>query len=93
MDGILLALKKYLEDGRKARRTMGMTIDDAIETLKDTNSYGTADIAKSVAIETMRKYQQIQEIIKSWKDGTIDEKDSIYAFHEILKVIEDGNAD
>lgn len=40
---------------------MGMSIDDAVETLRDTNSYGTADIAKLVAIETMRKYQKIEE--------------------------------
>ena len=49
--------------------------------------------AVKTALETMRKYQKIQKIIKSWKDGTIEEKDSIYAFHEIMKVIEDGNAD
>ncbi len=42
---------------------MEMTIDDAIETLKDTNSYGTADIAKSVAIDTMHKYQKIAYLI------------------------------
>lgn len=43
---------------------MGMTINDAIETLKDTNSYGTADMAKSVAIKAMRKYQKIEQILK-----------------------------
>lgn len=46
-----------------------------------------------MAIEAMRKYRKIEGIIKSWKNGTIEEKDSIYAFHEIMKVIEDGNAD
>lgn len=35
--------------------------------------------------------QKIEEIIKSWKDGTIEEKDSIYAFHKIMEVLEDGN--
>ncbi len=43
-----------------------MTIDEAIDTLLDTRSYGTADIAKSVAINTMRKYQKIQEIYEKW---------------------------
>lgn len=39
-----------------------MSLQDAIEVLKDTNTYGTADIAKSVAIDTMRKYQKIEDI-------------------------------
>lgn len=41
---------------------MKMTINEAIEALLDTRSYGTADIAKSVAIDTMRKYQEIRKI-------------------------------
>lgn len=41
---------------------MELTIDDAIETLKDTNTYGTADLAKRVAIDTMLKYQKIEDI-------------------------------
>lgn len=41
---------------------MGMSIEEAIETLLYTRSYGTADIAKSVAIKTMRKYQKIEDI-------------------------------
>lgn len=46
-----------------------------------------------VTISTMRKYQKIEEIIKSWKDGTLEENDSVYAFHEIMGVVEDGNVD
>lgn len=72
---------------------MRYSIDDAINTLINTNSYGMADIAKKVAINTMRKYQKIEEVIKSWKDGTLEEKDSVYAFHEIMGVVEDGNVD
>lgn len=39
-----------------------MSLQDAIQVLQDTNTYGTADIAKSVAIDTMRKYQKIEDI-------------------------------
>ena len=42
---------------------MGMSINEAIETFLYTRSYGTADIAKRVAIDTMRKYQKITAIM------------------------------
>ena len=41
---------------------MKMSIAEAIETLLYTRSYGSADIAKSVAIKTMRKYKKIEKI-------------------------------
>jgi hypothetical protein len=63
-----------------------MSVQDAIEVLKDTNTYGTADIAKSVAIDTMRKYQKIEALINSWELGLVDN-----IGHEISKVLEDGN--
>jgi hypothetical protein len=46
---------------------MGMSIDEAITWLNtdDYESKGFAD-ATSVAIETMRKYQKIEEIIDNW---------------------------
>lgn len=47
--------------------------------------------AKDRAIKFIEQLQKIQEIIKSWKDGTIEEKDSIYAFHKIREVLEDGD--
>lgn len=64
-----------------------MSVQDAIEVLKDTNTYGTADIAKSVAIDTMRKYKKIEQIIKEIPyggDATV---------RRIQEVIEDGNDD
>lgn len=39
--------------------------------------------------EWLKQLQEIQKIIKSWKDGTIEEKDSVYAFHKIMKVVEE----
>jgi hypothetical protein len=65
-----------------------MSVQDAIEVLKDTNTYGTADIAKSVAIDTMRKYQKIESLINSWELGLVDN-----IGHEISEVIENGNND
>lgn len=47
---------------------MKMSIDEAVETLLGSRSYGTAVIAKSVAIRTMRKYQKIQEIYQKWNE-------------------------
>lgn len=65
---------------------MGMTIDEAIETLLYTRSYGTADIAKSVAIRTMRKYQKIQEIYQKWNE--VNDFTYNQAMQEIGKIIE-----
>ena len=49
------------------------------------------DEAKIVAIDTMRKYQKIQEIYKSWKTG--DYKGSTECMEEIGEVLKDGNDD
>lgn len=51
-----------------------MSVQDAIQVLKDTNTYGTADIAKSVAIDTMRKYQQIEDFARWVATEVIDEE-------------------
>lgn len=52
--------------------------------------YETREIINRLA-ECEIMLQKIQEIIKNWKDGTIEEKDSIYAFHKIMEVVENGN--
>ena len=76
-----------------------MTIEQKIKTLLELYHFIKGDIhfcgyneenatqSLETAIETMSKYQMIEEIVKSWKDGMIKEKDSIYAFHEIIKVV------
>ena len=64
---------------------MGMTIDEAIETLLYTRSYGTADIAKSVAIKTMRKYQKIEKIVFGDFEKGYQYAETV---HRIRKVLE-----
>ena len=79
---------------------MGMTIDKAIEYNKNLKMYMEINdehdeykfleenhIALEMAINTMRKYQKIEQIVNAWDD---DENAMILA-HEIRKVIEDGN--
>ena len=69
---------------------MGMTIDEAITWLNtdDYESKGFAD-ATSVAIETMRKYQKIQEIMKDWEDERFSDG---VGYLRVRAVIEDGKS-
>ena len=71
-----------------------MTGDEVIRELKKqfVGEYYRQREAKDMAIKAINQLQKIQEIIKSWKDGTIEEKDCIYAFHKIMEVLEDGAA-
>ena len=74
---------------QKWRKKMGMTIDNAITWLNtdDFESKGFAD-ATSIAIDTMRKYQKIQEIAEQLKGLSIDEMSYVeFRIREIL----DGN--
>ena len=66
---------------------MKMTIENAITWLntEDYESKGFAD-ATSVAIETMRKYQKIEEIV-----GNYGFDASWVCIKKIRKVMEDGN--
>ena len=41
----------------------------------------------------LEQLQKIQEIIKCWENGTLKEKDSVYAFHKICEVMENGTND
>jgi hypothetical protein len=68
-----------------------MSVQDAIEVLKDTNTYGTADIAKSVAIDTMHKYQKIEQIYQKWNE--VNDFSYNQAMQKIGEVLEDGNDD
>ena len=72
---------------------MGMTIENAITWLNtdDFESKGFAD-ATSVAIDTMRKYQKIEEIVTEWQN----ENDPKIKFarsnmEKVKEVLEDGN--
>lgn len=85
---------------------MGMTIDKAIDRLEDLHfeqddwEYGelTDDCllnreALRLAIDTMHKYQKIQEILK-WNNAPSPYyKPDGQLFREICKVIEDGSND
>ena len=64
-----------------------MSVQDAIEVLKDTNTYGTADIAKTVAIETMRKYQKIEKIVDKWNEGIYDDEGLSHT--EVMELVSD----
>ena len=73
---------------------MRMTIDEAIEELDcpllGEYEYHNQRIAKDIAIETMRKYQKIVQIM----ERTIDDGTSMYdTLQEIEEVVEDGNND
>ena len=72
---------------------MKMTIDNAISELellkKNTFSYMSAHQAFITAIDTMRKYQKIEQIISEWNNHCISTQ---VAISEIAnEVIEDGN--
>lgn len=75
---------------------MGMTIDKTISELeilkKNTFSYMTANQAFTTAIDTMRKYQKIQEIATKWQNEPKMKFDtSYYNMAKIIGVLEDGN--
>ena len=76
---------------------MGMTIDEAIRRIDEHNYihqnkepravYITE--AFDVAVETMRKYQKIEETINKWCAENTWEFDTFYLY-EIRGIIEDG---
>ena len=74
---------------------MGMSIDEAIGLLERGSQYNYYDSAEDfckaydMAIETMRKYQKIQEIVQS-KTTRLSYEDG---FRQIKEVLEDGKVD
>lgn len=76
---------------------MGMTIDDHVEVLKSYNHgftgyAGNLQDSIDVAIEIMRKYQKIKEIVERFKNQ-YDHTTSMDLMMEIREVIEDGEID
>lgn len=69
---------------------MGMTIEEHIAQLKKLKSFhnGSYGASVKVAINTMRKYQQIEQIINYRYTKSVSE-----TLDEIVKVVEDGNDD
>ena len=71
---------------------MGMTIDNLELFAKGLDCMGDTEHAMDIrqAIDTMRKYQQIVQIM----ERTVDDGTSMYdTLQEIEEVIEDGNDD
>lgn len=68
---------------------MGMTIDKAIDIMENYEEYGflSQENGRNKAIDTMRKYQKIEEIIKF---GNANELGFEYVGEKITEVMEDG---
>ena len=69
----------------------GKTIDESMKVLQEVPK--VMPITKesiSVALETMKKYQKIQEIVKEWREVGLD-YDSCDAMDNIERVIEYGS--
>ena len=72
---------------------MGMTIDKTIEFYNGLECYTPqAKDARDVAIDTMRKYKKIQEIMEHWVGTQCVEVD-LQTLFKIREVLEDGNDD
>lgn len=70
---------------------MGITIDEAIESLENMKALvGANHFAINMAIETMHKYQQIRQIAFPLQFCTTDELNH-EAIMKICEVLEDGN--
>ena len=81
---------------------MEMTIDTAISWLPNIAEHKGEYIsicnedveAIKIGVETMRKYQKIQEIIADWKsDDEAFEMSESYWLKQISEVVEDGKTD
>ena len=84
---------------------MGMTIDGqikALEYLKKCGIFPFSDTRTGIvfneeyvdgAIDTMRKYQKIVEIVSAWKVDTWTDGTSYDCMVQISEVVDDGNDD
>ena len=86
---------------------MGMSIEEAIPILHDMyNYYNDVDVdafvgfdnddnnAIETALDTMRKYQKIQEIVTKWKNESKMVFDTnYYNMAKIIEVVKDGKID
>lgn len=71
---------------------MEMTIDKTIEFFDELECHTPqAKDARDVAIETMRKYQKIEQIISEWTTNM--NVNTTMAMCEIEEVVEDGKID
>ena len=71
---------------------MGMTIDKTIEFFNGLECHTPqAKDARNIAIDTMRKYQKIKQIIEVWHQDIFAKDFECIA--EVAEVVEDGNDD
>jgi hypothetical protein len=73
---------------------MGMTINKAIEHGKEQLEIFGGEHKEFIecAIETMRKYKKVEEIVKEWRENGMD-YDSCDAMENIERVINNGKID
>lgn len=62
-----------------------MTIDTAIDIIENPTDYFPKDIeeTKHFMVETMRKYQKIEQIVKAWND--MNSFDSMVQISEVVE--------
>ena len=83
---------------------MGMSIDEAMINLHAMQAYYNNDMlvnyvgfdrkdneSVDVAIDTMRKYQKVVQVLSDWKAMGYNENDGLYSLFS--EVVEDGNVD
>lgn len=86
-------LAEWLKDYKRMVREK-VTIDEHIAHLKKLKSFHNGSYGANInfALDIIRKYQKIQEIIADWKsDGGAFEMSEPYWLRLISEVIEDGN--